>query len=44
MVVRVVLALLALGVLLLALSVSGYFLFAIPVLAIGAIAAIRGRG
>lgn len=44
MVVRVVLALLALGVLLLALRFSVYFLFAIPILAIAAVAVIRGRG
>ena len=44
MVTRVVLVLLAVGVLVLALRYSVYFIFAIPVIAIGAIAMIRGRG
>lgn len=44
MVARVVLLIAAVGVLFLALRFSVYFLFAIPVLAIAAIAVIRGRG
>lgn len=44
MVARIVLAVLALGVLLLALRYSVFFIFLIPVLALAAIAVIRGRG
>ena len=44
MVARIVLALLAVGVLLLALRYSVYFIFLIPLLAVGAIVVIRGRG
>lgn len=44
MVARVVLALLALGVLFLALRYSVYFIFLIPVIAVAGIAVIRGRG